>query len=91
MTGLIPVGVLLALVNRERLAKLSKGGFDRPIPFVVGGMAGCWLKVNGPVPPSRKWPSSNVDIGCVGYANGSSDGNIMGMRSGTLLLKLVNC
>lgn len=92
----MPVGV--PLENKDRLARLSKVGDDRFMPFgpvVVAalGIAARWSNVNGfvtPGPSCRKWPSSKVDIGCVGYANGSSDGNIIGMRSGTLL-KLVNC
>lgn len=87
------------LENKDRLARLSKVGDDRFMPFgpvvVVAALdiAARWSNVNGfvtPEPSCRKWPSSNVDIGCVGYANGSSDGNMIGIRSGTLL-KLVNC
>lgn len=78
----------MPLANKERLEKFSKVGVDRPMALelpaivVVGGIPDCCS--------NEKCPSSNVDIGCVGYANGSSDGNMMGIRSGTLL-KLANC
>lgn len=99
---LVIAGLTLAevpLANRERLAKLSNGGFASTMllgpPVVadaVGGIAELRSKANGPEEPSfRKWSSSNVDIGCVGYANGSSEGNMMGIKSGTLLSKPGNC
>lgn len=87
MTGLMWVDV--PSLKRERLAKLSEGELVKPMALgapVAVDMVARWSNENGPEEPSfRKWSSSKVDIGCVGYANGSSDGNMMGIRSGTLL------
>lgn len=63
----------------------------------VVGIAGCCeggANANGSgwaVPSCRKCPSSRVDIGWVGYANGSSDGNMIGMRSGTFPIFSSDC
>lgn len=93
MTGLMRVDV--PSLKRERLEKLSEGGLAKPMALgvpVVVGMVALRSNVNGPeVPSFRKWSSSKVDIGCVGYANGSSDGNMIGIRSGRLLSNPGTC
>lgn len=93
MIGLMPVDV--PSLNILRLEKFSDGALGKPIPLrapVVVGIVARWLNVNGPELLSfRKWSSSSVDIGCVGYANGSSDGNMIGIRSGRLLSNPGTC
>lgn len=53
---------------------------DDAVPLcVVASMGNC---ADGPERSFLKWPSSKVDIGWVGYAKGSPDGNMIGIRSG---------
>lgn len=89
-TGVFPRGKFGMFVK-------SNGGVETPTPEspgVVEPMPVPCVELKGycvGIPASwRKWSSSKVDMGCVGYAKGSSDGNIIGMRSGKLA-GLVNC